>query len=53
VKQADIDESRILRSALTTAEREESGRLRRDVKRLEMDREVLKRATAFLARESR
>jgi transposase len=42
VKQADIDEKHDPAGALTTAEREELGRLRRDVKRLEMEREVLK-----------
>jgi transposase-like protein len=53
VKQADIDEKQDPGGALTTAEREELVRLRRDVKRLEMEREVLKKATAFFAKESR
>jgi transposase len=53
VKQADIDEKQDPAGALTTAEREELVRLRRDVKRLEMEREVLKKATAFFAKESR
>ena len=39
--------------ALTTAEREELVRLRRDNKRLEMEREILKKTAAFFARESR
>ena len=39
--------------ALTTAEREELVRLRRENKRLEMEREILKKAAAFFARESR
>jgi transposase len=39
--------------ALTTAEREELVRLRRDNKRLEMEREILKKAAAFFARESK
>jgi transposase len=53
VKQADIDEKQDPTGALTTAEREELGRLRRDVKRLEMEREILKKATAFFAKESK
>jgi transposase-like protein len=52
-KQAAVDHGENATGALTTAEREELGRLRREVKRLEMEREVLKKATAFFARESR
>lgn len=39
--------------ALTTAERDELSSLRRRVKTLEMEREILKKATAFFAKESR
>ncbi len=39
-------------SALSFAEREELERLRRDVKRLQMEREILKKAAAFFAKES-
>jgi transposase len=39
--------------ALTTAEREELQRLRRQVRTLEMEREILKKATAFFAKESK
>lgn len=37
---------------LSESEREELKRLRRDNKRLEMEREILKKATAFFAKES-
>ena len=39
--------------ALTTSEREELGRLRKEVRELRMEREVLKKATAFFARDQR
>ena len=38
--------------ALTNDEREELVRLRRDNKRLQMEREILKKAAAFFAKES-
>lgn len=38
--------------ALSAVEREELLRLRKQVKRLEMERDILKKATAFFARES-
>ena len=53
VKRADIDAGNGPPGALTTSEREELTRLRREVKRLEMEREILKKATAFFAKESR
>jgi transposase-like protein len=53
VKLAAIDAGKGPPGALTTAERDELTRLRRDVKRLEMEREILKKAAAFFARESR
>jgi transposase-like protein len=52
-KQAEVDEGQGPPGALTTAEREELVSLRREVKRLEMEREILKKATAFFAKESR
>lgn len=52
-KLAAIDAGKGPPGALTTAEREELVRLRRENKRLEMEREILKKAAAFFARESR
>jgi transposase len=53
VRQAGIDAGRGTRGELTTAEREELQRLRRENKQLQMEREILKKATAFFARENR
>lgn len=53
VKRAEADAGKGPPGALTTAEREELVRLRRDVKRLEMEREILKKAAAFFAKESK
>ena len=53
MKQAAVDAGQGPAGALTTAERAELTHLRRDVKRLEMEREILKKATAFFARESK
>lgn len=51
VKQADIDEGRGPEGALTTEERKELGRLRRENRTLKMEREFAKKAAAFFARE--
>jgi transposase len=51
VKQADLDEGR-RRDGLTTAERQELARLRRENKRLRLEREILAKATAWFARET-
>lgn len=53
VKQSDIDAGQGPPGALTTAERDELTKLRAQVKRLEMERDILKKATAFFAKESR
>ncbi len=42
VRQAEVDAGRGCAGALTTDEREELARLRRDVKRLQMERDILK-----------
>jgi transposase-like protein len=52
VKRADIDVGKGPPGALTTVEREELSRLRKQVKRLEMEREILKKAAAFFAKEN-
>ncbi len=52
VKRAEVDAGNGPAGALTTAEREELTRLRRENKRLQMEREILKKAAAFFAKES-
>ena len=52
VKQPDIDDG-TRSDGLTTAEREELAKLRWDNRQLREDVEVLKRATAFFAKETR
>jgi transposase len=53
VRQAEVDRGDGAVGVLTTAERDELTQLRRRVKTLEMEREVLKKATAFFAKESK
>ena len=51
IKQYEVDHGEGPTGALTTAEKEELRRLRREVRTLRMEREVLKKATAFFAKE--
>jgi transposase len=51
VDQAEVDAGRP--DGLTSSEREELSQLRRDNRRLREDVEILKRATAFFAKETR
>jgi transposase len=51
VVQAEIDEGRGSDGALTSEEREELRRLRRENRTLEMERDFLKKAAAFFAKE--
>lgn len=51
VRQADLDEGR-RSDGLTTAEREELVALRRELRVAKMENEILKRASAYFAREN-
>jgi transposase len=51
-KQAEIDAGNGPPGALTSAERAELAELRKRVKRLELERDILKKATAFFAKEN-
>jgi transposase len=52
VDQDAVDSGRSASEALTTDERAELRTLRREVATLRMEREILKKATAFFAKES-
>jgi len=53
VRRAEIDAGRGPKGALTTAEREELTRLRKENRVLQMERDILKKATAFFAKETK
>ena len=50
IRRAEIDERRDPEGPLTTEERAELRRLRRENRQLQMEREILKKATAFFAK---
>lgn len=52
VRQAEVDAGQGASDALTTEERNELSRLRREVKQLRVEREILKAAATFFAKES-
>jgi transposase len=52
VHQAEVDDGKGPPGALTTAEKEELSHLRREVRVLRMEREILKRAATFFAKEN-
>jgi transposase-like protein len=53
VKQAEIDAGRGPKGALTSEERAELQRLRRENRILQMERDFLKKAAAFFAKDDR
>jgi transposase-like protein len=53
VKAAETSEAHSPVNTLTNSERDELQQLRRDVKRLQMERDILKKAAAFFAKESK
>jgi len=53
VTQAEVDAQGGTPSQLATEEREELSRLRRELKRVTMERDVLKKATAFFAAQDK
>jgi transposase len=53
VHQAEVDAGKGEPEELTTTEREELKQLRREVARLREEKEILKKATAFFAKENK
>ena len=51
VRQAEVDEGKGPAGALTTGEREELTRLRKENRQLTMERDFLEKAAAFFAKE--
>jgi len=52
VEQARADAGKSTRGSLTTEEKEELSRLRKENRELRLEREILKKAAAFFAREN-
>ena len=52
VEQARADRGKSKRGTLTTEEKEELSRLRKENRELRLEREILKKAAAFFAKES-
>jgi transposase len=52
VQQAEVDEGRGAEGALTTEEKQELSQLRRENRTLRMERDFLKKAAAFFAKEN-
>lgn len=52
VARAQAERTKGKSGGLTTAEREELARLRKEVRELKLERDVLKKAAAFFAKES-
>jgi transposase len=52
VRQAEIDQHSNPKGELTSAERKELGELRRELKRVQMERDFLKKVSTFFAKES-
>ena len=52
VEQARADTGKSTRGTLTTDEKDELARLRKEVRELRLEREILKKAAAFFAKEN-
>ena len=52
VEQARADQGKSKRGSMTTDEKEELARLRKEVRVLRVERDILKKAAAFFAREN-
>ena len=52
VQRAEVEAGRGAPGSLTTLQREELTRLRRELKEARLERDLLKKATAFFAKES-
>ena len=52
VEQARADSGKSSRGTLTTGEKDELAKLRKEVRELRLEREILKKATVFFAKEN-